>query len=141
MASARYFDKTGVLVLTSHAFGTGHLFSDSGRDQWWFKTWAVKSGGEEIQRKWQAMGEGEIPIPCLLFVDEFAWVTASPDPLPEFVWIRDEIAKTRRGIHVPSEVVRSSWLDSTVEETRYPWRLRVTATGPFRFTPPSEEII
>ncbi|MBI4592247.1 hypothetical protein HY733_02255 [Candidatus Uhrbacteria bacterium] len=80
------------------------------------------------------MGGGVVPIPCLLFVDEFAWVTASPDPLPEFRWIRDEIAHTHCGVHVPSEVVRVSWLYPAIDESRYPWRLRVTATGPFRFT-------
>ncbi|TAL51319.1 hypothetical protein EPN81_00175 [Patescibacteria group bacterium] len=138
MVSARYYEESGVLVLTSHAFGAGHLFGDSGSGQWWYKTWAIKGGTQEIERKRQSMGGEAIPMPCLLSFSEFTWRMVSIDPLPEFLWIRDEIARTPRGVHVPSEIVRVPWLDSTIEDKLYPWRLRVTATGPFRFNETKE---
>ncbi len=133
MVSACYCEQTGMLVLTSFAFGAGHLLNDSGEGQWWHRSYPVKSGRDEIERKWRSMGSQQEPVPCLLFLDRFAIETSSPDRVPDFDWIRREVA-THGSIHITAEVVRVSWLDPTVEEGMYPWRLRVTATRPFRFT-------
>jgi hypothetical protein len=133
MVSAKFYAESGVLVVTCNAFGAGHLFSDSGQNQWWFKTWAVKGGVDEIEAMWREMGEGKTPIPCLLFVNRITLPYTSPSPLPEFRWIHEEVAK-HGGVHIPAEVVRVSWIDPTVDDVKYPWRLRVTAAGPFRFT-------
>jgi hypothetical protein len=130
--SARYFQETEILVLTSLAFGSGHLFTRMGEGQWWCGTWAVKIGHEEIEKKWQAMGKGREPIPCLLFMNRFAWRYSGQDD-PCYHWIGREL-ETKHGIHIPSEVVHVSWLNRSVTEDLYPWRLRVTATGPQCFS-------
>lgn len=123
--AAEFFEQTQILVLTATAFGVGHLLSGSGEGEWWHKTWAVKSGSDVIVREWNRCDQKEVPVKCLLYLDRIDII--SPDPAPEFLWIRDAIARAQLGIHVGAELVHECWFDN-VERTRYPWRLRITGT-------------
>lgn len=122
MESAHYSPFTGVLVLTCEAFGGGHLVSRSGEGDWWFKTWAVKGGEDAIQAKWEAMGKGDDPIPCLLFLDQHSLV--SDGPLEELAWIIEGI-KVGSSFHVACELIRTDQITPEGHASRYKWRARV----------------